>query len=89
MKSVEEIEKAALHWWRMHRPIGWNYRRHVESPTVNCTTPDEMVDRGARAYWNLLQEPIGTRYDDMPEGNETIERCRVGVRAALEAALNG
>ena len=40
-KSQSEVEKAALHWWRMYRPVDWNYRRHAGNPTVNCVTPAE------------------------------------------------
>lgn len=39
--NLTGLQQAALHWWEMHRPIGWTLRQHLDNPRVNTATPAE------------------------------------------------
>jgi hypothetical protein len=40
VKLEDEVIKAALHWWKMRRPLNYSLNQHLENPMVNaCNTP--------------------------------------------------
>ena len=32
------LERAAMQWWRWHRPTGWSMADHIAQPYVNVDT---------------------------------------------------
>lgn len=51
--AERSVIRAALHWWRQHRPVGWSKRKHLEHPMVNI--PAFRLEL-ARAVVRLLKE---------------------------------
>lgn len=37
----QQVSRAALRWWKAHRPVGWTTDQHLAEPTVNCVGPNE------------------------------------------------
>jgi hypothetical protein len=33
---VSPVERAALAWWRAHKPTDWSREEHLKHPAVNC-----------------------------------------------------
>ena len=43
-KQEKAVLKAALRWWRSHRPLEWGVRTHTQHPDVNATyTPQSKA----------------------------------------------
>lgn len=41
-KTFGEIAKNATLWWVDKRPHGWDEKRHLENPGVNCSNAKEL-----------------------------------------------
>jgi|GEM_PF-3946432 hypothetical protein len=53
----EDVIKSAIKWWRMHRPVGWDKKKHLQSPAVNIS--DHAGDGLAKAiatYYESLEK---------------------------------
>lgn len=37
------VFRAAMEWWRMHRPVTWDVVQHLANPSINCVTPTEKA----------------------------------------------
>lgn len=37
------IERAAYHWWRMHRPLAFEERDHLANPAINQPGNDDQI----------------------------------------------
>jgi GNAT superfamily N-acetyltransferase len=38
--TVIELARAAVKWWRMHRPDGWSEAEHLKNPCVNANSTE-------------------------------------------------
>jgi hypothetical protein len=36
-KALLAVADAAVAWWRDNRPLGWNQKKHLAYPSINCT----------------------------------------------------
>lgn len=43
IKNPNALEKAALQWWVMRRPLDFTEQAHLDNPTINTTTADEKA----------------------------------------------
>jgi len=42
-EAGEAVLQAALAWWEMHRPAGWDLRQHLNCPGVNMPTESDQM----------------------------------------------
>lgn len=59
--ALSKVERAALRWWRMRRPITWSEAGHLRSPTVGTTTPSETALANACARLVTERKKRGAR----------------------------
>ncbi len=52
VRDLSPVERAALAWWRGHRPVGWSLSMHLKCPLVNVLGGRD--DRLAKAVLKLL-----------------------------------
>lgn len=53
INKASPLEKAALVWWRDHRPCSFDEAEHLKNPTINTTTDTEK--RLARSVARTLR----------------------------------
>jgi hypothetical protein len=34
--TQKDVAVAAIEWWRMKLPTGWDHEQHLDNPTINC-----------------------------------------------------
>lgn len=57
---MSPVEKAALAWWRSHRPVGWTLQEHLEHPKINAGYRDAN-EALVLAVVQMLREQRATR----------------------------
>lgn len=57
-KALLSAADAAVAWWRGLKPRGWGIRKHLDNPTVNCTTYREKLLARRAARWYAIQKGI-------------------------------
>lgn len=43
IRNASLLEKAALQWWRQHRPLAFSEEDHLENPQINVATDVEKT----------------------------------------------
>jgi hypothetical protein len=57
-EAQEGLTKAAIAWWKNHRPCNWTEAQHVENPVVNCQSgADEELAVQVAAIIATKQSP--------------------------------
>lgn len=51
--ELQNLELAAIMWWRSHRPVIWTEAQHLETPMINC--PNDGDKALAMAVANRLK----------------------------------
>lgn len=56
MKIIDAspLEKAALAWWRSHRPCSFSETEHLKNPTINL--PNDSEKKLARSVARTLKD---------------------------------
>jgi hypothetical protein len=55
---MTEVEKAAIAWWKCHRPVVYTKKEHLKNPTINM--PMFCEKKLARSVAKMIERPQRT-----------------------------
>jgi hypothetical protein len=75
ISNSNPLERAALQWWRSHRPCAFSELEHMKNPTINLATDTDK--RLARVVARTL----------MSRGSGNLQAPSIEVRKSIDKVL--